>query len=210
LISLLLLWAWHLIRGRAAGANAVSYGLSAAGGSRSRLILRSLWLAFLIVLAPYLALLISDALFQTDFRYWVVAAKRLSGLHLRIALDYVIPFSAYFVLLGAVLHGQLRAPGPPPSMPRALLRDAALSGGGFLLLLAYQYIPLFSGGTLALPEQALLTIVSFQLLIVLPVVGVVSRYFFEKTGQVYVGGFVNGLFVTWLVVGGQATHYAFP
>ena len=209
LISLLLLLAWHITRGRATGANARSYGLAAAESGRTRLILRSLLLAFLIVLAPYLALLLSDALFKTDFRYWVVAAKRLNGLHLRIALNYVIPFSAYFVLLGAVLHGQLRAPGSAPSLGRALLRDAALTGGGFVLLLAYQYIPLFNGGTLALPEQALLTIVSFQLVIVLPVVGLVSRYFFEKTGQVYVGGFVNGLFVTWLVVGGQATHYAF-
>jgi hypothetical protein len=122
----------------------------------------------------------------------------------------VIPFSAYFVLLGAVLHGQLRAPGSTPSLARALLRDAALTGGGFVLLLVYQYVPLFSGGTLALPEQALLTIVAFQLALVLPVVGLLSRYFFEMTGHVFVGGFVNGLFVTWLVIGGQATHYAFP
>lgn len=208
-ISLVLLMAWHFTRGRAQGTDARSYGLAADGGSTPRLIGRSLLLAALIVLAPYLALVLSDALFKTDFRYWVVAAKPLSGLHLRIALDYVVPFCAYFVLLGVVLHGQLRAPGSRPTLARALIRDALLTGGGFVLLLLYQYVPLLSGGTLAIPEQALLTIVSFQLVIVLPVVGALSRYFFEKTGQVYVGGFVNGLFVTWLLVGGQATHYAF-
>jgi len=45
--------------------------------------------------------------------------------------------------------------------------------------------------------------------VVLPVVGLVSSYFFAKTGSVYPGAFINGLLVTWLLVGGQATHHAF-
>ena len=209
LISLLLLLGWHFTRGRAQGTTLQSYGLAVVEPGTARVLLRSLLLALLIVSSAYLALLASDLLFKTDFRFWVVAAKLFAPLHLRIALDYVVPFSAYFVLLGAVLHGQLRAPGSAPSLARALLRDAALTGGGFVLLLLYQYIPLLGGGTLALPEQALLTIVAFQLVIVLPVVGLVSRYFFEKTGQVYLGAFISGLFVTWLLVGGQATHHPF-
>jgi pimeloyl-ACP methyl ester carboxylesterase len=210
LVSLGLFLAWHFTRGRAQGASTLTYGLTtAAPGGTPRLVLRSLALAVVVVLSAYVALILTDLLFKTDFRFWVVAAKPLAWLHVRIALDYVIPFTAYFLLLGVVLHGQLRAPGSQPTRAMLMLRDAALTGGGFVLLLLYQYVPLLGGNTLALPEQALLSIVAFQLVIVLPVVGLISSYFFTKTGHVYVGAFVNGLFVTWLLVGGQATHYAF-
>ena len=35
------------------------------------------------------------------------------------------------------------------------------------------------------------------------------KYFFQLTGRVYAGAFINGLLITWLIVSGQATHYAY-
>jgi hypothetical protein len=60
------------------------------------------------------------------------------------------------------------------------------------------------------PEAHLFTIIGFQLLFVLPVVALISTYFFFKTGHLYIGAGANALLVAWLLVGGQATHFAFP
>ena len=54
-----------------------------------------------------------------------------------------------------------------------------------------------------------LSIVAFRLVVRLPVVGLVSSYDFSRTGLIYAGSFVYGVFVTWLLEGGQAWHSAF-
>ncbi|HET6338345.1 MAG TPA: alpha/beta fold hydrolase [Polyangiales bacterium] len=209
IVSLVLFALWHFTSARSRGASAVHYGLVARGRATGPLVAKSFALASIAVACAYVALLVCDLVFTTDFRFWVVAAKPLSALQWRITLSYIVPFTAYFLVLGIVLHGQLRAPSSQPSFARRMLRDAGLTAGGIIALLVVQYVPLLSGGTLAFPEQHLLSIVAFQLVFVLPVVGLSSSYFFSRTGLVYPGAFVNGLFVTWLLVGGQATHFAF-
>ena len=41
------------------------------------------------------------------------------------------------------------------------------------------------------------------------IAALVSTYFYRKTGHVFVGSFMNALLVTWLVVAGQETHFAY-
>jgi hypothetical protein len=40
------------------------------------------------------------------------------------------------------------------------------------------------------------------------VVGAISSFFYRRTGSIYVGAFVNALFVTWYIVAGQAIQFA--
>jgi pimeloyl-ACP methyl ester carboxylesterase len=209
-VSLLLFIGWHFTRASKRGADAATYGLKWPEAGSGKKIIQSLAFAFVLIASCYALVLISDLLFKTDFRLWVVAAKPLSTLQLRIWLGYLPPFALYFVILGLVLHGQLRAHGRPDRMLPAMFKNAALTGGGFVLLLLLCYTPLLAGGTLAVPEAHLFTIVAIQLVFVLPVVALISTYFFYKTGHLYVGACVDALLVTWLLVGGQATHYAFP
>ena len=77
------------------------------------------------------------------------------------------------------------------------------------LLLLYQYGSLFLNGSLVIPAQALLTIVAMQFVVVLPIAGLISTRYFSTTGLILPGAIVNGCFVTWLIVAGQATHFAF-
>jgi pimeloyl-ACP methyl ester carboxylesterase len=209
-VSLALFIGWHFASARKRGADAATYGLKWPEAGSGKKIFQSLLFAFVLVGSTYALVLISDLLFKTDFRLWIVAAKPLSGLQLRILLVYLPPFAIYFVVLGLVLHGQLRSHARPDRLVPAMLKNAALMGSGFVLLLVLQYAPLLGGGTLSVPEAHLFTILAFQLVVVLPVVGLISTYFFYETGHLYVGATVNALLVTWLLVGGQATHYAFP
>jgi len=51
-------------------------------------------------------------------------------------------------------------------------------------------------------------IVLFQFFPIFVIAALVSTYFFRKTGHIYAGAFLNAMLVTWLVVAGQATHFA--
>ncbi len=63
---------------------------------------------------------------------------------------------------------------------------------------------LFVSGSLAIPSQSLLTIVALQFVVILPLAAVISTRYFHATGEIHSGAFINGLFVTWLIVAGQA------
>jgi len=80
---------------------------------------------------------------------------------------------------------------------------------GYIGLLVYQYIPLLSGGTLAIPGEPLLTILGYQFIPLLAIVGLLTTYFYHKTGHIYAGAFLNAMVITWIIVAGQATHFTF-
>lgn len=68
-------------------------------------------------------------------------------------------------------------------------------------------VPLLSGGTLAVADEPLWTIIAYQLLPLMLIAAVVLTFFNRRTGRVYVGGFALALLVAWIVVASQATHY---
>jgi len=65
----------------------------------------------------------------------------------------------------------------------------------------------FMGGTLAIPSESLWSIIAFQFLPLMTIVGLLTAYFQRMTGHVYVGAFLSGMLVTWIVVASQATHF---
>lgn len=209
LVTLILFTLWHFVLNRKTGATAANYGLKWASKFEWGKIGQSLLLAIIIVFAAAVLLGISDWLFKTDFRLWVLALKPMSTLHFQIFLGYLIPFTFFFLVLSTALHGQLRVNG---SIGREMLVNAVLLFIGFVVLLLVQYIPFFAGGTLGLYSIAtgepLLTIVSFQLIPLMAIVGCISTFFYHKTGKIYTGAFINALFITWYIVAGQAIHFA--
>lgn len=206
LISLVLFLLWHTTNARRRGANAASYGLRAQGGSTFALLGRSLLFAVVVVAGVYLILASCEWLFNTDFRFWVVALKLMSATQFRIFLVYLVPFTLFFIMIGVVLNGQLRRSRDAPRGGRVMWRNALVVVAGIVVLLAVQYIPLFSGAPLPLGEP-LLTIIAHQFVVLLPLIALLSTYFFQRTGLVYPGAFVGALFVTWLIVAGQATQF---
>ena len=200
LLSLVLLGLWHAVKGRRLGASLDDYGLTWEGSILPGKILKSFLLALLIAAAAYLTLALFSRLFALDYRIWVFGIKPLSPLHMRISLSYLVPFTAFFLVYGAVLFGQLRRERGPG---REMLRAAILSTAGFVGLIAFQYTPLFLGGTLAIPSEALWSIIAFQFLPLMGMVGLLTAYFHEATGHIYVGGFLSGILVTWIVVASQ-------
>jgi pimeloyl-ACP methyl ester carboxylesterase len=152
----------------------------------------------------YLLLLTVDATFKVDFRFWVIAFKPLAGWHVAPYFRYLLPLTIFFIVMGASLR-EFTMRG---TTTQACLRCILIVTGGFMALLAAQYIPLVSGQPLPYGEP-LLTILSIQFVGLLAIAAVIATVFQRASGSVYVGAFINALLITWSVVAGQATQAAF-
>jgi pimeloyl-ACP methyl ester carboxylesterase len=200
-ISVILFLLWHFIINKKNGARAEHYGLALGFWD----VIKTLVYSALALGAGALALALADYFFKIDFRFWVLALKPMSALQFRVFLCYAVPFIAFFFTASLVWNGELR-----PAGGKAAARywfAIFTAAGGFLVFLLCQYIPLLSGGTLLIATEPLNIIVAIQFLPLMIVAALNSTWFYEKTGRIWAGAFVNGLFIAWYVVAGQATQF---
>ncbi len=204
-LSLVLLLLWHFLANRKKGGSFAAYGFTWKGkGLQLGKVGKSFLLALIAVVAAYLTLAFSAWAFTTDYRIWVFAIKPMTLLQFGIFLRYLIPFAFYFLIIGMVIHGELRRDAAPWAQT---VVNILLLIGAYIWFLLLQYIPLFSGKTMFLAPLHLPTIVMFQYIPIFIIVGLISTYFYRKTGHIFVGSFINSLLITWIVVAGQATHF---
>jgi pimeloyl-ACP methyl ester carboxylesterase len=212
LVSLILFLLWHFIFNRGKGASFANYGLTWKDkGLDFVKIGKSFLLAAVICFGAYLTLIFSGWAFTTDYRLWVFAIKPMTVLQFRIFLSYLIPLIIYFLVIGLILHGELRRDkvGSEIKLWKEMLINIFLMITGYIIFEALMYGPLFAGGTLAVPAAALWVIIMFQFFPVFAIAAMVSTYYYRKTGHIYTGAFLCAMLVTWIIVAGQATHFAF-
>jgi pimeloyl-ACP methyl ester carboxylesterase len=205
-IFVVLFLVWHFVTAAKQGATAVTYGLAQADKvGWGRIGLEAVY-AIAVVFAGYLLLVAADYFWKIDFRFWVLALKPMSTLQLGIFLRYLIPFAAFFLISSLTLHAEFRL--SEASAWGRYVANMAIMAGGFLVFLLLEYIVLFARGMLLTAAEPLNTIVAIQFLPLMMVASIFSTWFYEKTGRVYAGSFVNALFVTWYIVAGQAIQFA--
>ncbi len=161
----------------------------------------SLLLAVMVVGLLY-AVTALAGLVQVDFRFWVVALKPLSGRQAIAALSYLIPFTLF--VLVAFRGLDTLAVAPPPSQ---YAWSAGALAAGFFVLTGVQYLLLFATGALPLAFEALNAIVAIQFVPLLLGLGLLAVHTWRRTGSYAPGGLIGGLFVTWYMVAGTATHF---
>lgn len=162
-------------------------------------------IALMTVATGYLSLLLADFIFKVDFRFWVVALKLFSPDQFRWFLFYLIPFTACFAVMSRALMAlAIRGDSAAKQYASAM---AALAGG-FLLFLIAQYAPLFLGGALLVPEQALNAIISIQFLPLMAIIAAILVFTARRTATPWPGAAICGLFVTWYIVAGTAVQFA--
>lgn len=204
-IALVLFLIWHFAFNRKAKATASDYGLKWGPKLDWAKIGKSFLLAFLVVLAGYITLLLSGWLLNVDYRIWLFNVKPMSLIQFRVFWSYFIPFLIYFIILGLVLNGQLRPTrkGEPMSMKSEMAINVGLLVIGFFGLLGYQYIPMMMGGPMPDVNNNLHAIIAIQFLTMFPIVALVYTYFFRKTAHIYVGAFICALLITWVLAASQ-------
>jgi pimeloyl-ACP methyl ester carboxylesterase len=170
-------------------------------------------IALATVVAGYAALWLSDLVFKTDFRFWIVALKLLSGKQAQMALIYLAPLTLFFVIALHVMHRNFSTLAA--SRSAVYLTNIVALAGGFAVLLGLQYGALFLHGQLIDPAPAVITgmalntIVAIQFVPLLAIVAVIATFTFRRTGSSLPGALICALLVTWYVVAGTATQAAF-
>ncbi len=162
--------------------------------------------ALLALAVGYGALVLTDTLFKTDFRLWVVGLKPLeTPAHWRDFAAYLGLFLVAFLLMARGLAGGVASPlrGAGAQYAAAILAAA----GGFAILVAWQYATLFTTGRLPDPKEALNAIIALQFVPILAYIGVVAVFTWRRTGSHVAGGVLCAGLVTWYVVAGTATHW---
>jgi hypothetical protein len=154
----------------------------------------------------YFSLLVADYFFKIDFRFWVVALKLLSVDRFTTFLVYLVTFTVFFVVAFRALHGFVAIKGD--SVRRTYASAIGALAGGFALFILVQYAPLFAVGHLLVPAQALNAIISIQFLPLMIVLALISVFTWRRTNSYLPGALISGLFVTWYIVAGTATHVA--
>jgi pimeloyl-ACP methyl ester carboxylesterase len=180
--------------------------------SRAGIIGPSILIAIATVIVGYAALWLTDILFKTDFRFWVVALKLMSARQFLIFLIYLVPITAFFVIALHVLHRNFSTMGAPRAA--LYLTNIFALTLGFIVLLVLQYGTLWLAGKLInpLPDPGfvpLSTIIAMQFVPLLAIVAVIATFTWRRTGTSLPGALICGLFVTWYVVAGTATQVAF-
>lgn len=167
---------------------------------------RSIALALATIAVGYASLLFADAAFKIDFRFWVVALKLFSPAQFTLALLYLLPFTAFFLVLFRALHGQLAVRGD--GKLRHYLSSIAALAGGFLVLLCLDYGALFLNGKLLTAFDPLSTIIAIQFLPLMAIVALIGTFTYRRTNSYVPGALICGMFVTWYIVAGTATQAA--
>ncbi len=191
-------------RGSAAKLTVAEQGLGTPDGFRWSVVGKGALLALMSVGAAYLLVVLSNWLFTTDFRVYLLQFQEMSVARLSLYLIYMVPFTLFFLLLGYTMHNAQRWTGRPSTVRSEMLANAIVLPLGFVVLEAIVYIPMFATGALGLPGEGLMAIFGYPFIPVLFVVGLLSTYFFHKTGTIYAGAFASALFATWNIVGGTA------
>ena len=143
---------------------------------------------------------LADFLFKVDFRIWVIAVKTFEPMHLVLALTYVIGFTVFYIG-NSLFTNSNRIEGWAEW--KVLLVSCIGNILGISIIIAFQYITFASTGHLPLNTMRVVNL--FPLVVLIPVATIIGRKFYDKTGNIYLGGMVMGIFYTIVTVANTRT-----
>jgi pimeloyl-ACP methyl ester carboxylesterase len=183
---------------------ALGFVLSRGRSEFSHRIVGSIGISVVTMGVGYLSLVLADAVFNVDFRFWVLGLKPIGMRRFMAFLTYLPIFVAFFLVSTRALVSGLGVRGE--SFIVAIGTAKVVSAAGFAGLLAIQYVSMATTGRLASPDQALNTIVAYQFIPVLATVGVIGAWTYRRTNSWLPGALVSAMFVTLYVVSGTAFY----
>jgi pimeloyl-ACP methyl ester carboxylesterase len=162
-------------------------------------------IAGLTIGVGYLSLVLVDALWKVDFRFWVLGLKPLDARHAIMAIPYFVLWAVYFLVALRALAANLAVKGEGYWTQLSLWKIAMALGFGVLLIV--QYATLFQTGFLFTPAEPLNTIVAIQFVPLLAIVGVIAALTYRRTNSYVPGALICALLLSWYVTAGTATHW---
>ncbi|WP_019413627.1 alpha/beta fold hydrolase [Paenisporosarcina sp. TG20] len=198
IVTLMIMVCYHYVSKKPEGATIESYGVKV----NIKTIIAALLTAVIAVVIGYAVLYLVDAVFKTDFRLWTFAVKTFEGHHVIALLKYAPMLFIYFLVLGISININTAKFNGIKGYIVSILYFV----GGLVLYLGYHYGSLFITGTAGYPGESLSSIIVIGLVPALIIAAIFNRYLFRKTGNVYVGAFLNTLLITMITLANTALY----
>jgi len=168
------------------------------------------WVASSLIAAAtigvgYLSLVMVDAAWHVDHRFWVLGLKPLDARHAAMAIPYFVLWAAFFLIAIRALAANLAVRGEGFLVQLGVWKIAMSLG--FAALLVYEYATLFRTGLLATPAEPLNTIIAIQFVPLLASFGVIAAITYRRTNSYVPGALICAALLAWYVTAGTATHW---
>lgn len=166
---------------------------------------KSVVLAVSLFAVIYALVYIAGTFFHAEFGAFKLVLMEMSSYKWGIFFKYLPFFLVYFVIHSLIVNTMTRINGAKEWVNTLLILITTVGGLG--ILQAYDIGSLrFTGvkGIATVPfstdPNALSGITLWSTLMILPICAIISRFFYKKTGNVWVGGILNALLVTFASV----------
>ena len=153
----------------------------------------------------YLSLVLVDAVFKVDYRFWVLGLKPLDATRAAQLPAYLILWTLFFLVTIRALAANVAVRGE--GLIAAMGWAKVAMAGGFFALVVWQYATLFTTGLLATPKEPLNVIVAIQFVPLLAVIGVIGAFTYRRTNSYVPGALICALLISWYVTSGTANHW---
>lgn len=162
----------------------------------------------LTVVGLLLALLsLNWAIWKVDFRIWTFAVKVFDlGVLLPTIVRYSVFFGIFFIV-SAIFNENYRVKNLPEWA--SILINVFFNIFGVLLVVAIQYGTFTTTGEMWQPEMNLGYIVLFPMIPILAIATVISRRMTAKTGNIWLGAFINTILFTLITCSNTAASFAY-
>ncbi len=168
---------------------------------------KTLLLAVTIVGILYCVLFIVWGVLKVDFRIWSFDVKVFNvAAMLPTMLRYAVLFGIFYCI-NSIFNQNYRAKNLPEWVSVAI--NAFFNVAGILLVMIIQYSTFKSTGVLWQPDMNLGYIVLFPIIPILIIATIISRVLYKKTGNAWLGGFVNALLFTIITVANTCSAFAY-
>ncbi|MBX3485695.1 alpha/beta fold hydrolase [Phenylobacterium sp.] len=177
---------------------------------RSRPAFTNRWgLSMLAALATmavaYASILVIDAAFKVDYRFWVLGLKPLDAARSLQLPGYLILWSLFFLVAIRGLAANIAVEGE--GMLAAISWGKVAMAAGFGVLVIWEYATLFSTGLLGTPTEPLNTVIAIQFVPLLGVIGIIGAWTYRRTNSYVPGALICALLISWYVTSGTANHW---
>lgn len=164
-------------------------------------------LAMVTVFIMFLILFVNWSCWTVDFRIWTFAVKVFDvGVMLPTMVRYAVFFGIFFTV-SALFNENYRAKNLPEWA--SILINVFFNIFGVLLVIAIQYGEFTTTGVMWQPDMALGYIVLIPMVPILAIATVISRRMTAKTGNMWLGAFINTMLFTIITCANTASSFAY-
>jgi hypothetical protein len=182
----------HFVNNKRNGYTVANYGLKATW----KQILLALFIAIVIVAGVYGITFLIEYLLRVDFRFWTYAIKPFGKNQFLTFFRYLPVFFLFYLLNGIATVANT---GTDKSW-KGTLKAVLISAAGCAILLGVHYGMDFVTGTAKYPTLALNMILVWALVPTLAISAWIVRKSYFKTGNIWLGVFINALLFTLMQV----------